>query len=245
MGWIGDVVVIGLVDEDQRLRHRAANGRDGVLYRGGRMDRRRWVVRIAQIHHARAAGFGSHGVEIESQLCTDGDLAARIAELVRLRHGRAVREIGGDDVFVAAREDPHGVSEDLARARADDDLLRVGVETLRERLGELASPRYAVEGIAAGLIERGQDRFERPWAGPSGFSFLLMRMASGFAGSGGAPSASASSCPRAAIMLASAVRGPPNRARLSTPQEPPTVGLYQHSAFSIQFRGSVLSVSRR
>ena len=57
MGWIGDVVVIGLVDEDERLRRRGADGRDGVLYHLGRMDRRGRVVRVAQIEQTRPVGL--------------------------------------------------------------------------------------------------------------------------------------------------------------------------------------------
>ena len=57
MGWIGDVVVIGLVDEDERLRRRGADGRDGVLYHFGRMDRRGRVVRVAQIEQTRPVGL--------------------------------------------------------------------------------------------------------------------------------------------------------------------------------------------
>ena len=162
---VGDVVEVGLVDEDRRVGRRCGQLREEVARRLGADVGRGRVVRVAVEHQTGALGRRQHRVEVDLELGAQLDAVHRVADQLRVAGAFLVGRNGADERLGLRREHLGRRAEDLGRAFADEHVLGLDLEVRGDRLGELADlVRVAARLRAA--FEQVAETVEHLLAGP-------------------------------------------------------------------------------
>ena len=158
---VGHVVVIRLVDEDDRVRGRGADRCTKSVT--ALLPCTVAVGLFGLLRNTRPAPLAAAAiaVEVEPERRVDLDLGHRMPEFLRELRAVLERRCGGHEAAGRRRERADRALEDLLRAGAEDDVLGLGAELRRDGGDERAVGRRAVERIASGLGELAHDRVER------------------------------------------------------------------------------------
>src|SRR4029079_2236714 len=157
---IGDVVEVGLVDEDRRIGGLAAHPRQELARRPGADVGRRRVVRVAVEDQTCALRRGGELVEVDLELGVERDGTDGVPHHFGVAGALLVGRDGADERLVLRGEQVRRGAEDLRRAAAQHDVLRLHALLLGDRLDEIARAARVAARRRAGGAERRLDRVE-------------------------------------------------------------------------------------
>ena len=152
---IGDVVEVGLVDEDRRLGRLTVD-----LRQEGTRDRRadvggRRVVRVAIEDQSRALCRVGDLAEVYLEVGVERHRAHRIPHHLGVARALFIRGDRADERLVLRCEQVSRGPQDLRRSAAEHDVFGLDPVLLRDGLDELAATRRIAARRTAALTERG------------------------------------------------------------------------------------------